>query len=109
MIAATVAVLAAGTSLFDLIQTATPGQLNTHSGCIAEVSIQWGGGTFHLVYKDGTVNTATDSGFLFSDPATAANAGVMVIRGATGMNVLSLKNIYLSGAGGTARIAAYSI
>lgn len=110
MIAATVTTAASAVSLFDLIETATPDQLSQlSSGRIAEVHIQWASGTFHLVYKDGTVNAATDSGFEFADPVTNPAKGLMVIRGASGMNVLSLKDIYLGAGVGTARVAAYTV
>lgn len=111
MIAATVTTAAAASSLFDLIRAATPDQLvgDIFTGRVAEVHIQWLSGTFHHVFKPGAVNTATDSGFEFADPTTAPNKGIQVFRGAAGVNVLSLKDIYLGGGVGTARVSAYTI
>jgi hypothetical protein len=108
MIAATVTLATTGTDLYSLVETAT-GQLGTlFTGRVAEVHIQWASGVaFHLVYKSGIVNLATDSGFLFAD-----NDGrrEYVLR-ATSHNQISLKDIYLAGAAGaeTARISAYTI
>lgn len=116
MIAATLTVTTTATSLFDLIQTATPNQLpqaDRHSGRVAEVHIQWQANDSFLVYKPGSVNTATDSGFAFSDPSVAGSQakGLMVLRTGTGMNNLNLKDIYLATAAGTAtvKVTAYSI
>jgi hypothetical protein len=124
MIAATVTLSMTSTSLYDLINTATPGQLNNFvTGRVAEVHIQWVSGTFHLVYKSGTtdagapggptINVATDSGRIFSDPATGTPVtGQLAIEGATGVNVISLKDIYLvvpNAGAGSARVLAYTI
>jgi hypothetical protein len=109
MIAATVTLATTGSDLYTLIETATPNQLGTlFTGRVAEVHIQWGSGVaFHLVFKSGTVNLATDSGFLFAD---ADGRREYVLR-ATSHNQISLKDIYLAGAAGaeTARISAYTI
>jgi hypothetical protein len=110
MIAATVTTAASADSIFNLIEAVTSDQLSEFStGRVSEVHIQWLSGTFHHVYKPGTVVVATDSGFEFADPTTAPNKGIMVIRGSTGMNVISLKDIYLGGGVGTARISAYVV
>ena len=112
MIAATVTTAASADSLFNLIEAATPDQLSEfNTGRVAEVHMQWASGNSHLVYKSGTVVTATDSGFEFADPSLAGNAakGLMVIRGAAGMNVLSLKDIFLGGGVSTIRVTAYTI
>jgi hypothetical protein len=110
MICATVTTAAGADSLFNLIAAATAGQLDERdTGRVAEVHIQWLSGTFHHVYKAGAVVVATDSGFEFTDPAVAPHQGIQVLRGAAGMNVISLKDIYLGGGVGSARITAYVI
>lgn len=110
MIAATVAPATTGTSAFDLINVATPDQLGAlFTGRVAEVHIQWLAGTSHLVYKSGTVNLATDSGFMFEN---VDGKREYVLR-ATSHNQISLKDIYLAGAAGggadTVRVSAYTI
>jgi hypothetical protein len=107
MITATVTmVLNTGVSLRSLIETATPGQVPApFNGRIAEVQIQWATGTFHLVFKSGTVVLATDSGFQFS-----TTDRLLSLRSPT-WNQLSLDDIFLAGAAGgeTGRITAYTI
>ena len=110
MITATVTLtINSGISLYDLINTATPGQLaaaDRTTGRVCEVQIQWATGTaFHLVWKPGSVNLAIDSGFGFS-----TTDRLLVLR-APNHNQLGLKDIYLAGAAGseTARVTAYSI
>lgn len=116
MIAATLTVTTTATSIFDLIQTATPGQLpaaDKTTGRVTEIHIQWQANDSFLVWKPGSVNTATDSGFAFSDPSVAGSQakGLMVIRSGVGANVLNLKDVYLVTAAGTAtvKVTAYSI
>ena len=110
MIAATVTLTTSGQDLYTLIEAATPGQLGTlFTGRVAEVHIQWvtGATVFHLVFKSGTVNLATDSGFQFEN---LDGKREYVLR-ATSHNQISLKDIYLAGAAGaeTAKISAYTI
>lgn len=114
MIAATVTLTTAGQDLFTLINAATS-QLSSvaqNTGRVCEVQIQALTGTFHLVYKPGVVNLATDSGFLFQDMATdTTGAHNRMVMRAPSHNQLCLKDIYLAGLAGaeTARITAFAI
>lgn len=111
MITATVTLATTGTSVYDLIVAATPSQLGANTsftGRVAEVHIQWASGTaFHLVYHDGSVNLATESGFQFADTDGRREYTVR----AAAHNQISLKEIYLAGAAGaeTARVSAFVI
>lgn len=113
MIAATVTLNTSGQSLRTLIDAATPQQLRqTFSDRVCEVQIQALTGTFHLVYKQGTVNVATDSGFLFQDmTADPTGAHNRMVTRAPAHNQLSLSDIFLAGVAGgeTARILAFSV
>lgn len=111
MIAATLTVPTSAASILSLIEAATAEQLGPlFSGRVAEVHIQWLSGSVHHVYKPGTVVVATDSGFEFADPATEPHKGLLVLRGAAGMNVISLAHIYLvSVVAGSVRVTAYVI
>lgn len=113
MIAATVTLTTSGQSLRTLIDAATPAQLTPNfNSRVCEVQIQALTGTFHLVYKPGTVVVATDSGFLFQDMTvdTTGAHNRMVLR-APAHNQLSLGDINLAGVAGgeTARITAFSV
>jgi len=113
MIAATLTVTTTATSVFDLIEAATPDQLNISydTGRVAEVHIQWLSGSVHHVYKPGaSITVGTDSGFEFADPATAPHKGLLVLRGAAGQNVIGLKDIFLyTATAGSVRVTAYRI
>ena len=116
MITATITISSTSTSLFALIDAATPGKLNLASGRVAEIQIHWLTGTFFLFDIPGPFGgpgpVAADAGYQFSDPATDGGIGetLLVVRQG-GANVLSLKDTYLATTAGTAtaRVLTYSV
>lgn len=116
MITATITVTTTSTSLFDLIETATPGKLNLRNGRVAEIQVHWLTGTFFLFDMPGAFGgpgpSAADAGYQFSDPATDAGVGeTLLVMRQGALNGLSLKDTYLGTSSGsaTARILAYSV
>lgn len=90
----------AGQSLRTLIDAATPDQLTPFfNNRVFEIQIQWVSGVFHLVFKSGTVNLGTDSGFAFS-----TTDRLLTMR-APNANQLSIADVYLAGATGTGEVA----
>lgn len=115
MIAATVTLTTSGVSLRTLIDAATPGQLNTisfYNNRVCEVQLEAETGTFHIVYKPGTVVLATDSGFEGNDTTidTTGASNRIVFRCPTS-NQLSLADIYVAGVAGgeLVRVVAYTL
>lgn len=104
MISATTAALTtAGQSLRTLIDAATPSQITpSFNSRVFEIQIQWVSGDFHLVFKAGTVNLATDSGFQFS-----TNDRLLTMRSPSA-NQLSLADVFLAGATGAGEVARIS-
>lgn len=90
MIGATVTMSTLGESLWDLIQAAIGSFPPITGNRVADIYIQHRSGTFHMVYKDGVVNLATDSGFGFV-------TGTVLNLHSPVANELSLKDIYLAG------------
>lgn len=102
MVSAGVEVSTTAQSLEDLIRAFVP----THvvnlpsNGRVMEIHIQYRVGSandFHLVYKAGTVNLATDSGFLFT-----ATDNYLEMRSPSG-NQLSLREMFLVSVAGIAQ------
>lgn len=87
---ATVTMSTTGESLWDLIQDAVGTFPPITGDRVADVQIQHRSGTFHLVYKSGSVNVATDSGYQF---VTGRHLNFL----SPVANELSLKEIYLAG------------
>jgi hypothetical protein len=116
MITSTVTITTTSTSLFDLIETATPGKLRLRNGRVAEIQIHWLTGTFFAFDIPGAFGgpgpSAADTGYQFSDPATDGGIGeTLLVARQGGINGLSLKDLYLGTTSGTAtaRILAYSV
>lgn len=105
MIAATVSVPASALSLRTLINTATPEQiLNTFSGRIAEINLQWAGSagqTINITWRTGSTDF-TENGHRLQE-----DRRLLTLRSPTD-NQLNIDEIFVNGSG-SMRILAYSI
>lgn len=102
MVSAGVNISTTAQNLRDLILATVPSHIvNLPSNDrVSEIHIQWRVGTlndFHLVYKAGVVNLATDSGFFFT-----STDNYLEMRSPTG-NQLSLQEFYLVSVAGIAQ------
>lgn len=104
---ATVTLSTQGEAIYLLMQGALGTFPKLFLGRVANVSIQHLTGTFYLVYKEGTVNLATDAGFEFADLPGKRS----VQFEARDSNQLSMGEFILAGAvgGETARVLVFIV
>jgi hypothetical protein len=107
LMTATVTLATVGKPVYVLMEETLGTFPRTFQGRVADLSIQHQSGTFHLVYKEGTVNLTTDSGFEFAD----VNGKKHWQYEARDNNQLSLGEVYLAGSvgGETAKITVHII
>lgn len=104
---ATVTLSTQGEAIYLLMQEALGAFPKLFQGRVANVSIQHLTGTFYLVYKEGTVNLATDAGFEFADLPGKRSMQFE----ARDSNQLSMGEFILAGAvgGETARVLVFIV